>query len=88
MRLHPLLRAHLEPVARRRRHFQLWCKLAGAWAVAATAALTILGLQRAIGWSSTLSLPFSALVGLALAAIVQACTKLATSVRLALAVKV
>ena len=33
MRLPTLLRARLEPLARRRRHFQLWCKLAGAWAM-------------------------------------------------------
>ncbi|HWI57465.1 MAG TPA: hypothetical protein VNZ22_09575, partial [Bacillota bacterium] len=68
MRLHPLLREQLEPLARRRQAFGFWRQLAGAWAVAALVALAILGLQRLVGWSSVISLPLSGLIGLALAA--------------------
>jgi len=67
MRLHPLLAKQLEPLSRRRHYFRLACRLAGIWGLAALGALAVLGLQKAVGWFSIISLPLLGLIGLALA---------------------
>jgi len=70
MRVHPLLKARLEPLSRRRHYFRLSCRLAGVWGVAALAALAVLGLQRGVGWFAVVSLPLLGLVALAFAVVV------------------
>jgi len=62
----PLLKARLQPVARRQRRLQLGCKLAACWTTSALLSLGLLVLARQTGWASPLALPVIAvLTGLA-----------------------
>lgn len=63
---HPLLKRHLEPLWLKRRNTRLWAELTVAWALAALVALGLLGLEKTLGWSSTLALPAASIVGLLL----------------------
>src|SRR6266567_1590468 len=63
----PLLKPPIERVASRRRQLQFWSKLATCWLAAALIGLALIGLQRQIGWTSSLALPIAALLGFAAA---------------------
>src|SRR6266571_688724 len=63
----PLLKPPFERVASRRRQLQFWSKLATCWLAAALVGLALMGLQRQIGWTSSLALPVAALLGFAAA---------------------
>src|SRR6266568_2319957 len=63
----PLLKLPFERVASRRRQLQFWSKLAACWLAAALVGLALIGLQRQIGWTSSLALPVAALLGFAAA---------------------
>jgi hypothetical protein len=53
----PLLERPLKQVADRRRTIVIWSQLALCWAVAAIIGLSVLGLEKALGWTSVLALP-------------------------------
>ncbi len=67
--IHPLLKARLEPLAKRQHRLRLGSRLTVCWFLAALAGLAVIGLQRMAGWSTPLGLPLVAVGGL-LAAIV------------------
>jgi len=68
--IHPLLKAQLEPLARRQHRLKLWSRLTTCWSIAALAGLVVMGLERMVGWSTPLSLPLIAIAGLVAAVVV------------------
>jgi len=64
------LKSRLERVARRRRKFQLWSRLALCWGAAAAGGLLLIVLERQTGWGSALALPGLALGAVAAAVLV------------------
>jgi hypothetical protein len=65
-----LLKAHLEPVARRQRRLRLRLKLAAGWFVVALVGLVIFAFERQGGWTSSLVLPGLALLGVITALVI------------------
>ncbi|HEY5910347.1 MAG TPA: hypothetical protein VJA21_07060, partial [Verrucomicrobiae bacterium] len=66
MMLHPRLQARLEPLARRQRRLRLWLLLGTCWAITGLVGLGLMGLENVVGWSSRLTLPAVALLGVIL----------------------
>ena len=74
--IHPLLKARLVPLAKRRHRLKLWSRLTACWSVAALAGLAVMGLQGMAGWSTPLSLPLVAMAGLVAAVVIWFRTRL------------
>jgi hypothetical protein len=68
--IHPLLKAQLEPLARRQHRLKLWSRLTACWAIASLAGLAVIALQGMAGWSAPLSLPLVALAGFVAAVVI------------------
>src|SRR4051794_11191765 len=62
-----LLRSALERIANRQRRLLLWCQFGASWAMAGLAGVILLIIQRQAGWTSALTLPIVALLGIGLA---------------------
>src|ERR1051326_5042917 len=68
MSINPQIRARLEASFRRQHRLIFWSKMGGCWAAAAGVGLVLAILERQSGWTSSLALPFVALVGIIAAA--------------------
>src|SRR3982751_5128900 len=62
-----LLRSALERIASRQRRLLFWCQFGASWAMAGLAGVVLLIIQRQVGWTSWLTLPIVALIGIGFA---------------------